>query len=143
MERRVYVLLNLLAIVVLLAACGGMPATTITPPPTEAARLLGQEGPPVVVETLGKQGAMVMAKERITRCPAFPVAGVRDSTGAGDALAAGLVAGFLEGLDWEASARLGNAVAALKISLVGARSGLPTRDEVACFITSFPKGEDL
>jgi sugar/nucleoside kinase (ribokinase family) len=47
-----------------------------------------------------------------------------------DAFAAGLIAGFLEGLDWEAAARMGCAVAALKIRHLGARSGLPNRERV-------------
>ena len=100
----------------------------------EAVRLLSQEGPPVIVVTLGKQGALVLTDGLAAQCPAFPVADVRDSTGAGDAFAAGLVAGFLEGLDWEASARLGSAVAAFKIQHIGARSGLPTRQEVETFL---------
>jgi len=99
--------------------------------PSEAARLLAQEGPPVVIETLGKEGALVLSGGRVAHCPALPVSNVRDTTGAGDAFAAGLVAGIVEGMDWEASARLGSVVAALKIQHVGARAGLPTRREVA------------
>ena len=99
--------------------------------PSEAVRLLAREGPPVVIETLGKEGALVLDGGQISRCPALSVSQVRDSTGAGDAFAAGLVAGFVEGMDWEASSRLGSAVAALKVRHVGARSGLPTRREVA------------
>jgi sugar/nucleoside kinase (ribokinase family) len=62
--------------------------------------------------------------------PSFDVPDAQDTTGAGDGFAAGLIAGFLEGLDWEAAARMGCAVAALKIRHVGARSGLPSREEV-------------
>jgi sugar/nucleoside kinase (ribokinase family) len=62
--------------------------------------------------------------------PSFAVPDAQDTTGAGDGFAAGLIAGFLEGLDWEEAARLGCAVAALKIRHLGARSGLPGWGEV-------------
>jgi len=101
--------------------------------PSEAIRRLGRMSPPVVIETLGAQGAMVLENERLTTVTAFAVAQVRDTTGAGDAFAAGLVVGFLEGLDWEAAAQLGCATAALKVRHVGARSGLPRREDVASF----------
>jgi sugar/nucleoside kinase (ribokinase family) len=100
------------------------------PSPSEAIRQLGRMGPPVVIQTLGAEGALVLANSRMTEVPAFPGPPARDTTGAGDAFAAGLVVGFLEGLDWEAAARMGCAVAALKIRHVGARSGLPRREEV-------------
>lgn len=111
--------------------------------PTEAIRSLGEVGPPVVIVTLGEQGALVRAKGRVIQVRAPAVSVVRDTTGAGDAFAAGLIAGFLEGLDWAAAARLGNAVAALKIQHVGARSGLPTRDEVADYMRSLQEGRCL
>lgn len=99
--------------------------------PEEAIRVLGEMGIPVVVETLGEQGALVLAGDRLVKVPAFSIPDVRDTTGAGDAFAAGLIAGFLEGLDWESAARMGCAVAALKIQHTGARSGLPNRQQVA------------
>lgn len=98
--------------------------------PLSAAQRLRQVGPQVVIETLGREGALVLAGDRIAEAPAFPVANVRDTTGAGDAFAAGLIAGFLDGHDWPTAARIGCAVASLKIRHLGARSGLPTREEV-------------
>ncbi|MEA3396700.1 MAG: carbohydrate kinase family protein [Chloroflexota bacterium] len=98
--------------------------------PAEAIRQLGRMGPPVVIQTLGAEGALVLANGRMTEVPAFPGPPARDTTGAGDAFAAGLIAGFLEGLDWEEAARMGCAAAALKIRHVGARSGLPGREEI-------------
>jgi sugar/nucleoside kinase (ribokinase family) len=84
----------------------------------------------VVVETLGPEGALVASGAGLVRVPSFDVPDAQDTTGAGDGFAAGLIAGFLEGLDWEEAARMGCAVAALKIRHVGARSGLPSREEV-------------
>jgi len=98
--------------------------------PSEAIRQLGRMGPPVVIQTLGAEGAMVLANGRMTEVPAFPGSPARDTTGAGDAFAAGLITGFLEGLDWGSAARMGCAAAALKIRHIGARSGLPCREEI-------------
>jgi len=90
------------------------------------------------VETLGPEGALVANGAGLIRVPAFAVPDAQDTTGAGDAFAAGLIAGFLEYLDWEAAARMGCAVAALKIRHVGARSGLPSREEVQALVERSP-----
>jgi len=102
--------------------------------PLEAVRLLGRMGPPVVIETVGAQGVVVLTQEGVLEVPGFAVSGVQDTTGAGDAFAAGLIVGFLEGLDWGSAAQMGCATAALKVRHMGARSGLPTREEVARFM---------
>ena len=99
--------------------------------PDEAARVLREMEPQVVVETLGPEGALVASGAGLFRVPSFDVPDAQDTTGAGDAFAAGLIAGFLEGLNWAEAARMGCAVAALKIRHVGARSGLPTREDGA------------
>ena len=104
--------------------------------PDEAARVLREMGSLVVVETLGPEGALVASGAGLTRVPAFEVTDAQDTTGAGDGFAAGLIAGFLEGLDWAAAARMGCAVAALKIRHVGARSGLPSREQVQSLLGS-------
>lgn len=85
----------------------------------------------VIVVTQGASGTGVWEAGQWYTAPAFSVPMVRDTTGAGDAFAAGLLVGFLEGMSWVEAARLGNAAAALKIPHLGARSGLPTRIEVA------------
>jgi ribokinase len=99
-------------------------------PPAQAVQALHSAGAPVVIETLGREGAVVLIEGHLTAVPAFSVGDVRDTTGVGDAFAAGLIAGFLQGLDWTAAARMGCAAAALKIRHVGARSGLPKQEEV-------------
>lgn len=55
---------------------------------------------------------------------------VKDSTGAGDAFAAGFLYGLLEGKDLEACARLGEIMAVLSLRELGAREGLPIREEL-------------
>ena len=54
-----------------------------------------------------------------------------DTTGAGDAFAAGFIYGLLQGKRLEECGRLGDIVAQFSIARVGAREGLPTLDELA------------
>ncbi|HEX5602148.1 MAG TPA: carbohydrate kinase family protein, partial [Pyrinomonadaceae bacterium] len=61
--------------------------------------------------------------------------GCRDTTGAGDAFRGGFLYGFLSGEDIETSLKLGNAVAAIKCSALGARTALPTRSELEAFLS--------
>ena len=51
--------------------------------------------------------------------PAFDVP-VTDSTGAGDSFAAGVIAAFLGGLDWNCAAALGSALGAATAAQMGA-----------------------
>lgn len=90
---------------------------------------LANAGPELVVITLGRQGALVVRADERYRVPAAPAPRVRDTTGAGDAFAAGFVAGWQRGLGPEAAARVGGAAAALTIQRLGARVGLPTWEE--------------
>ncbi|MBN1538306.1 MAG: carbohydrate kinase family protein [Anaerolineales bacterium] len=102
--------------------------------PEQAVAFLANQGPQVVVETLGADGAQLLAPGVKTRVPAWQASNVADTTGAGDAFAAGLIKGYLENMDWEDAVRLGSAVAALKIGHIGARTGLPSRNQVEEFM---------
>jgi sulfofructose kinase len=94
-------------------------------------------GCPIVGATLGAEGALVFAEGRFIESPAFAVpGGCRDTTGAGDAFHAGFIYGMLRGDDLEGCLRLGNAVAALKCQSLGARTALPTENELLKFLTS-------
>jgi len=54
-----------------------------------------------------------------------------DTTGAGDAFAAGFIYGLLKGKGLEECSRLGNIVAQFCITKIGAREGLPTLNQLA------------
>ncbi|MCX2727667.1 carbohydrate kinase family protein [Thermomicrobium sp. 4228-Ro] len=83
--------------------------------------------------TRGRGGCVLVSPREIVSCPAFAVEPV-DPTGAGDAFTAGLIYGLLERLSLPELGRFANAVGALATRRLGARSALPTRDEVLEFI---------
>jgi sugar/nucleoside kinase (ribokinase family) len=81
--------------------------------------------------TLGARGAVLYHDGRFIECPAFNVPnGCRDTTGAGDAFHAGFLYAMLNGASIEDSMRAACATAALKCRDLGARAGLPTREEL-------------
>jgi sulfofructose kinase len=85
----------------------------------------------VVGMTVGERGAVVYHGGRFVEAPAFAVpGGCRDTTGAGDAFHAGLIYGLLAGEEIEGCLNLGCAVAALKCRALGARTALPTAQEL-------------
>jgi sugar/nucleoside kinase (ribokinase family) len=87
--------------------------------PEEAARALAAHAREVVVK-LGADGALWTDGETVARAAAAPVAGA-DTTGAGDAFAAGLLAARMAGAAPEAALRAGCALAAQAVARAGAR----------------------
>ena len=89
-------------------------------------------GSAIVGITLGEAGSLLLCRDEFVETPGFQVpGGCKDTTGAGDSYRVGLIYGLLNGESIEQSARLANAVAALKCRSVGARTALPTQSEVA------------
>lgn len=85
--------------------------------------------------TLGQRGAICYTNNEFVDTEAYDVpGGCRDTTGAGDAFHAGFLYGMLSGGSVKDSMELGSATAALKCRRLGARSGLPTREELMEFI---------
>jgi ribokinase len=77
------------------------------------------------VVTMGARGLRAGALE----LPAIPAAAV-DTTGAGDALTAGLAVGLAEAMALEQALRLGMAAAACVVERYGCQPAMPTRQEV-------------
>lgn len=92
-----------------------------------AARSLHEHGVPLVVVSLGPDGALFVSEEGMWHAHP-PATEVASTVGAGDALVAGLVAGLHTGLDLPATARLALAFAAGKLTQAGAN--LPGREAV-------------
>jgi ribokinase len=94
-----------------------------------AVRRLGGAGVRGVVVTLGAEGCLVAVGGGIRRIPAHPVRAV-DTVAAGDAFNGALAVALAEGRPLAEAAAWANAAAALAVTLPGAQSALPTRDEI-------------
>jgi sugar/nucleoside kinase (ribokinase family) len=88
-----------------------------------------------VVLSLGAAGSLAFTADELRRAPAFR-ASVVDTTGAGDAFAAGIAFGMACRWDWGVTIRYGNAVAACSIRALGAQAGLPSWDEAISVMRS-------
>jgi len=85
--------------------------------------------------TKGAEGALIYCEGQFIEARAFPVpGGCRDTTGSGDAFHGGFLYGLLSGEDVETSLKLANAVAALKCRALGARTALPSKNELTDFL---------
>ena len=85
--------------------------------------------------TLGENGSLLFCSGQFIQTPGFKVpGGCKDTTGAGDSFRVGLLYGLIAGRSIEESARIANAVAALKCREIGARTALPTLPELESFL---------
>ncbi|MGE0697970.1 MAG: PfkB family carbohydrate kinase [Hyphomicrobiaceae bacterium] len=88
--------------------------------------------------TLGRDGYVWLDADGTGGAiPAFAVDAV-DTTGAGDAFHGAFAVGLAEGRPTADCARRAAAVAAMKCMRLGSRAGLPTRRELAAFLTTRP-----
>ena len=95
-------------------------------------------GCPVVGMTLGENGSLILCENEFIETEGFAVPnGCKDTTGAGDAFRVGLLYGILQEKSIEESARMANAVAALKCREVGARTSLPNKEELTDLLGLF------
>lgn len=116
--------------------------------PVAGARALWHDGLRLVAVTRGAAGCVWLTPGARGEVPGYAVAAV-DTTGAGDAFMAGLLAGLLDGPALEAPAgadpdraaldracRLGNAMGALTATGRGAIPSIPDRRAVEAFLAS-------
>jgi len=89
-------------------------------------------GPSIVGITRGTDGSTILTKEGSYSAPSYKV-DVVDTTGAGDAYAAGLIVGLLTEMPMDKIPYFANAVSGLKITKKGAMN-VPTREEVEKFM---------
>jgi sugar/nucleoside kinase (ribokinase family) len=124
---------QLLGSVDIIIASADFPAKLFGPGDRHAALLELQRryGAGIVGLTLGDAGSLLLCGDQFIETPGFAVpGGCKDTTGAGDSFRVGLLYGLIKGESVEESARMANAVAALKCRAVGARTALPTRKEL-------------
>jgi sugar/nucleoside kinase (ribokinase family) len=84
----------------------------------------------VAVLTRSEKGAVIVANDEVHVIDAEPVETVVDTTGAGDAYAAGFLYGLTQGQTLARCARIGGIAAAEAISHVGARAEVPLSELV-------------
>jgi ribokinase len=87
----------------------------------------------VVVETRGPEGVVIRRGGEETRVGA-PIVDAVDTTGAGDCFNGVFAAGLAGGMDVVRAAERATAAAALSVTRVGAREGIPTRGDLAAFL---------
>jgi ribokinase len=83
--------------------------------------------------TLGAKGSIGFDGRTIYHQPSFPVE-VVDTTGAGDVFHGAFAYRYATGGDWQACLRFATAVAALKCTKLGGRTGIPTLAETELFL---------
>jgi sulfofructose kinase len=88
---------------------------------------------PNVVVTLGERGLIWQRGNEQGVVPAFPVAAV-DTTGAGDAFHGAFAAALAAGMEWRMLLQYASAAGALCCMQMGARLGLPGREEHALLV---------
>lgn len=91
------------------------------------------EGLDVFVVTKGSQGAIVTNGEESISGPTYDVE-IEDTTGAGDTFAAVFNRYLLDGASLDEAVKYATAGAAIKIQKIGAREGIPTREEIENFV---------
>ena len=111
--------------------------TGVTDERAALVELKSRYGCALVGMTIGAAGAVVYHEGSFIESTGFEApSGCRDTTGAGDAFRGGFLFGLLTCEDIETSLKLGNAVAAMKCSALGARTALPTRSELEEFVNT-------
>jgi sugar/nucleoside kinase (ribokinase family) len=104
--------------------------------PEDVTRALLDRGVGTVGLKMGADGCLVMTGAgELLHVPAFEV-DVVDATGAGDAFAAGFIAGVWLGWPLEQTARFANAAGALCVTGLGATGGLRSLPETLAFMES-------
>ncbi|MDH5201931.1 MAG: sugar kinase [Nitrospirota bacterium] len=87
----------------------------------------------IVTITLGSRGSITFLKDKYFYIPAFRVETV-DTTGAGDVFHGGYIFGILQGWNIMHTVRFASALAAMKCTKVGGRSGIPSLNEVLKYL---------
>lgn len=108
--------------------------------PKDAAVDLIKKGIPIVIITLGNKGALIATEEFQTVISAYNVDNIVDTTGAGDTFNGVFsVAYWIKKWNLKKSVKYANAAAALKIQKLGARTGMPSEEELLMFLKKYDK----
>jgi len=101
--------------------------------PCDVAGVLMDKGVGTVALKMGDQGCYIRSKDVELRIPIYRVDAV-DATGAGDAFAAGFLAGLANGWDLERTGKFANATGAFCVTAIGATTGIKDQTTIEAFI---------
>jgi len=98
----------------------------------------------VIVITLGEKGAFLLTTAHDELIHPLKINKVTDTTGAGDAFSAGFIFGLVQNLSLKFeqvrnNVIIGNFVAGNCIQKLGARNGIPRRNELKTFLSNINK----
>ncbi len=96
--------------------------------PEDIAESLLSYGIKIVSLKMGERGSYTRTNDWELHLPIYKVDAI-DSTGAGDAYAAGFLAGVAKDMDYKDAARLGNAVGACCVTAIGATAGIKDMEQ--------------
>jgi ribokinase len=101
-----------------------------------ASEFLIENGCQIVAITLGKKGCFISNGEEFFSLESIKTDAV-DTTGAGDAFSAGFLSGLIQDRGLRECGIMGNFLASKCISKIGARSGLPRKEELEKELVNF------
>jgi sugar/nucleoside kinase (ribokinase family) len=104
--------------------------------PADVARVLMDHGVKIVGLKMGEEGCYVKSADVEITIPRYEVKAI-DALGAGDAFAAGFIAGVYYGWDLEKTGRFANAVGACCVTAVGATTGIKSMEETLEFMENY------
>ena len=95
----------------------------------------------VIITTLGKKGALLLTSSRAELLPPLKLKSLIDTTGAGDAFSAGFIYGLVRYINLtfehlKNNVKIGNFVAGNCIQELGARNGIPSREDLNVFLNA-------
>lgn len=101
--------------------------------PADVAQVLMDRGVGTVALKMGSKGCYIKSADAELRIPIYKVDAV-DANGAGDAFAAGFLAGLANGWDLERTGKFGNATGAFCVTALGATTGIKDQATIEKFI---------
>lgn len=108
--------------------------------PLTVARALARLGPRLVVLKLGAEGALAVLDGDPSRAQARPVS-LHDAVGAGDALVAGVLVGWLRDFSAQEALQLGVDLGSYAVTVDGDHEGAPDWEELRAFRAGTAPGE--
>lgn len=107
---------------------------SLKPTLKEALMEISTWGPRIVIGTRGSRGCAAVIDGNYEEFAAIPIAGVVDTTGAGDVFHGAFLAAHLDHMDVRSCIIFASAAAALKCTKTGGRAGIPSREEIVALM---------